>query len=41
VRTTTPSEDRLKLYINTRHEIHELYAIAPAAKVLQVKARRK
>ena len=41
VRTTTPSEDRLKLYINTRHEIHELYAIARAGKVLQVKARRK
>jgi hypothetical protein len=41
VRTTTPSEDRLKLYVNTRHEIHELYAIARAAKALQAKARRK
>jgi len=40
VRTTTPSEDRLKLYINTRHEIHELYAIARAAKVLLLKARK-
>ncbi len=35
VRTTSPSPERLNLYINTRHQIHQLYELARAAKALR------
>jgi len=41
VRNTSPSDERLKLYINTRHEIHELYTIARAARALRQKGSGK
>ncbi len=41
VRTTSPSEERLNLYINTRHEIHQFYELARAAKVLRMKMANK
>ncbi|SKC73595.1 hypothetical protein [Ohtaekwangia koreensis] len=41
VRTTSPSEERLNLYINTRHEIHQLYELARAAKMLRMKMVNK
>ncbi len=41
VRTTSPSEERLNLYINTRHEIHQFYELARAAKVLRMKMASK
>lgn len=37
VRTTSPSAERLNLYINTRHQIHQLYELARAAKALRMK----
>ncbi len=37
VRTTSPSSERLNLYINTRHQIHQLYELARAAKALRAK----
>lgn len=37
VRTTSPSTERLNLYINTRHQIHQLYELARAAKALRMK----
>ena len=37
VRTTSPSAERLNLYINTRHQIHQLYELARAAKALRAK----
>ena len=40
VRTTSPSAERLNLYINTRHQIHQLYELARAAKALRTKTRQ-
>lgn len=37
VRTTSPSAERLNLYIDTRHQIHQLYELARAAKALRMK----
>jgi hypothetical protein len=37
VRTASPSHERLNLYINTRHQTHQLYELARAAKALQTK----
>ena len=40
VRTTSPSAERLNLYINTRHQIHQLYELARTAKALRGKTRQ-
>ena len=41
VRTTSPSAERLNLYINTRHQIHQLYELARAAKALRARQHQR